>query len=307
MSGSNYRTLGLSVPVSQVLDPQLWRERYAWGVRLGGTGSSTLAARLRAEGVAEREVMRLTGDIPDDVIRWHLRAAVSELELKIGTPLGVEIVKSDPIDPGLQLGRDYDRAAGRLPFNGWQQEMFYRLDLPPGVISVQRVRGYYFGIPVWTFEADTLSSVRLEWPRQGTVHIMPLNLSALAVAPGIIGGAWALLRQRASPLPDFWSVDYTRGPISKQGGAAGELELALADWCYCIAGVKLLGIGGMAYTKGLSSASVSLDGASRSVGLTASATKGINSAVISLLEDAEKRIDWKRMRAYKRGLRVIPG
>ncbi|MHC4717920.1 MAG: hypothetical protein ACYS5V_13180, partial [Planctomycetota bacterium] len=103
------RTLGLSVPVSEVLDPQLWRERYAYGITLGPDPEAAAAASLSdalcsVNGGSADDVQAKLKDaiseIPDDVIRWHLRAAMSELEVKLGIPLGIVICKADPVDPG---------------------------------------------------------------------------------------------------------------------------------------------------------------------------------------------------------------
>lgn len=311
MPRPDYRTLGLSVPVTDLLDPQAWRERYAWGVALGGTATTeTLNSRLRkatAEGgsSAAREVRRLIDTMPDDVIRWHLRAAVSELELKLGMPLGMEVCKAPPLADGLRQGTHYDRQVGRLPYLGGNARNFYRIDLPAGIISVERIRGVYLGNVVW--EVSTANgnqdNIVVEWGRQGIIHILPVALNATLVTQGGEYGAFWMLSRKVSPLPDFWAVDYTRGPVSRHGGQPGEIEAVLANWVYCAAGLLLLSIGGLASTKGLQSSSISLDGVSRSINF---ASGGLNSALEKAFDDAMKRIDWKRLRSAKRGLRVIP-
>ncbi len=314
MSRPDYRTLGLSVPVTDLLDPQAWRERYAWGVALGGTGTTESltkrieAARGKGGASAEREVKRMVATLPDDVIRWHLRAAISELELKLGLPLGLEVCKAPPFEEGQRAGTHYDRQVGRLPYLRGNVSNFYRIDLPPGIISVQRVRGVYLGNVIWEVSSaeGNADNIVVEWGRQGIIHILPVALNAtLTTQAGEYGAFW-ILHRRTSPLPDFWAVDYTRGPVSKHGGQPGTIEAVLAHWVYCAAGILLLNIGGMAASKGLTSTSVSIDGVSRSIGLQASAIYGINSALEHAYDEAMKRIDWKKLRAAKRGLRIVP-
>jgi len=309
-----YEALGLSVPVTQVIDPKLWMERYAWGVSMGGGGS--LVARAKAIAVAqagrgaaavvEKIMERVFNEIPPRVIQWHLRAALSELEMKLGMPMGLEIVKSDPVDADERLGETYDREAARLPYTHAEAGAWFRIDLPPGVIRVDRVRGYYYGTKVWELSTKqgTDNMIRLEWGRQGVMHILPINMQAIIVTQGGNYGIWHTIHTHQSPVPDFWSVDYVRGPVSKHGGAVGQLEAVLAHWVYCTAGQVILSMAGIAASKGLASTSLSIDGVSRSVGLQASAIYGLNSALEHMLDEATKRIDWKRVRAQKRGLRL---
>lgn len=301
MARQDYETLGLSVPVTEALDPQLWRERYAWGLVLGPSAD-------RKARQATREFKRLTEAIPNEVIRWHIRCALSEIELKIGLPLGVEICKADPVDAGLRLGHDYDRQVVRLPYTHGEMAKWFRIDIPwTGVISVERIRAYYFGSLIWELSTanDNASNIRLQWGTQGIVHILPVQLNALAVV-GADGsyGPWHTLVLHHTPVPDFWAVDFTRGPVSAHGQKPGEIEAALVHYAHCIAGILLLSEAGMAQSRGLSNTSISLDGVSRSVGLTASAIYGLNSALESAYEKAAKRIDIKAIRRAKRGLRM---
>jgi len=317
---SSYRTLGLSVPVTDVIDPQLWRERYATGLRAGATASTG------AKSIKQR-IAELTGDrdageafqvvasgIPDETIRWHLRAALSELEMKLGVNFGLEVVKSPPIDDGLVLGRDYDRVRERLPYTRAEASDWFRIDLPDSsIISVERIRAYYFDMLVWEFsnDNDTRHLIHLEWSKQGILHIIPIELQSIVVTRSGFGGSgnygvWHTINLHTSPVPDFWGVDYTVGPISEHGKQPGRIEAVLAHWCYCVAGILLLSIDGLAQSQGLTSASISMDGVSRSIGLQASAIYGLNSALEHALEEATKRIDWKQLRTRKRGLTVHP-
>lgn len=325
--GLTRRVLGLSVPVTELLDPALWRERYAFGVALGPdsaqadapnnallelmcrkTGSRTKGAQLLED---TQSILRDRIDgLPDDMIRWHLRAAMSELEVKLGMPMGVTVYKSDPVDEGLIQGQHYDVQFPRMPFTREQANTWYRFDLPSNVISIDRVRLYWYDQLVWLIssEADNLNLVQLEHPKQGSGHILPTtNSNVLISAPGLANGnygAYQLLNSTAMAVPSVWSIDFTCGPRDQYGGV-GRVEAVLAHWVYAAAGILLLSIGGLARSQGLTSASVSMDGLSRSVGLQASAIYGVNSALENALKEATKRIDWKALRTYKQGLRVL--
>lgn len=327
--GLTRRVLGLSVPVTEMLDPSAWRQRYAYGIALGpssggsGQRTSDLAQMLcRGEGKkslvkeqdklkdAQTQISELVDSLPDDVIRWHLRAAVSELEMKLGIPLGVVVYKGTPVAEGLIQGVHFDREYSRKPFLQGHAKEWYKIDLPSNVISIERVRAFWFGQVVWEISAerDNMDMVKLEWPKASSAHIIPTTMSnVLITAPGLGGGsygAWQMF-SGTSKVPDVWSVDFTAGPRD-QYGRVGHVEAALAHWCYAVAGILLLSMGGLARSQGLTSASISMDGLSRSIGLQASAIYGINSALEKALEDATKRIDWKAVRTYKRGLRVVP-
>lgn len=297
------RVLGLSVPVTEVLDAKLWKARYAHGVLLGAL--ERVAQRGGKVGDRRIEYTTRVSAIPDPVIRWHLRCALSELEMKIGMPFGVQVCKAEPLDDDVRKWRDYDRVVGRMPYVRAETEAWFRIDLPPSVISVERVRAYYFGTKVWEL-SDTQGNtdkIRIEWGKQGIVHLLPTNLQSVLVTQGGQYGIWHTVFLQSSPVPDFWAVDYTTGPIARNG-QVGHVEAVLADWVACVAGMKILSLAGMAVSKGLTSASVSMDGVSRSVGLQASAIYGLNSALEHVLDEATKRIDWKALRAAKRGLRV---
>lgn len=320
MSAGDYRTLGLSVPVSEVLDPRLWRERYAFGTPAGTDPRSPAAVRRSkiGGGVLERalsgtmtdaeadEVARAVAALPDRTILWHLRAAVSELELKLGLRFGVEVLKADPVDDGLVEGQHFDRRIGRFPYFLQDARQYFKIDVPGPIVSVQRVRAYYFGQKIWEFDGTTAnSSVRVEWAPQGAIHLMPLSLQGLILTGNGQYGVWHTVALHRSPLPDFWAVDYTTGPVARDG-SVGRIEAVLAHWCYAVAGMTLLSLSGMAQSKGLSSASVSMDGVSRSIGLQASAIYGLNSATEHVYDETTKRIDWKELRAQKRGMRILP-
>jgi len=315
--------------VTEVLDPNVWRQRYAYGIALGpsssaGSSSSSLADLLCSGGQAtsiteaqaklkdsQAQLNDLVDTLPDETIRWHLRAAVSELEMALGLPMGVVVYKSPPVDDGLIEGVNYDKLYPRKPFLASHAREWYKIDLPNNVLSIERVRAFWFGQLVWEISAeqDNLDLVKLEWPKAASAHIIPTALSNLLItAPGLGGGnygAWQMFNSGTSKVPDVWAIDFTQGPRDEYG-SVGQIEVALAHWCYCVAGITLLSMGGLARSQGLTSASVSMDGLSRSIGLQASAIYGINSALEEALKKASERLDIDRIRTYKRGLRVIP-
>lgn len=314
MSRPDYRTLGLAVPVTEALDPKLWRERYAFGITLGpAERARPLAERIEAAkcriakkqcGATEQDVLDDTvTEIPDEVIRWHLRAALSELEIKLGVNMGIQVVRSEPLDAA--SGR-YDKLIGRLPYTHGEAITWFRIDLPDNnIISVERIRGFYYGTKVWEVSNDQRNRelIRVEWKRPGTLHILPINLQSIMVTQGGNYGVWETIHLHRSPIPDFWAVDYTTGPVSRNG-EVGKIEAVLAHWVYAQAGIMLLSIGGLSASQGITSTSTGIDGLSKSVSLQASAMYGINSALETRLKEATDRIDWKRLRAAKRGLRV---
>lgn len=300
---TSQRLLGLTVPVSEVLDPELWKARYAFGILLGAVKRERVASGKPGE---PRELKTSIDAIPNDVIRWHLRAALSEMELKLGVPMGVQVCKADPLDDDNKKWRDYDRVVARTPYTRCDAENWFRLDLPPSVISVERVRAYYFGTKIWEISnaQGNTDLIRLQWARQGIAHILPVNLQSLLVLGGSGDyGIWQTLHAHSSPVPDFWAVDYTTGPIANDG-TVGQVEAVIANWVACAAGILLLDMMGMAVSKGLTGTSVSMDGVSRSVSLGTSAMYGLNSSLERLYDEALKRIDIKALRTAKRGLRI---
>ena len=296
---ARYADLGISIPVQEVLNPRFWRENYAYNLPVGVDPDDP-------KDVSRLRLRTLVATLPDRVIRWHLRTALSEAEMKLGIPLGLERVLADPVDDGEVLGVTYDRREARRPYTHGEMEKWFRIDLPSGLLEVERIRAFYYGAAVWEIsgEKENLDQVRIEWPAQGILHILPTNFQAIVVTKQGNYGIWHTLRLHRSPLPDFWAVDYVRGPTSAHGGEVGKIEAALADWIFSVAGIKLFSISGLAQSGGLTSTSVGFDGYSRSVSLQASAIYGINSAAEHVLEENAKRIDWKQLRMRKRGLRV---
>lgn len=328
MAAPPYRTLGLTVPVTDALDPQLWRERYAYGIVLGpgekpaeSQALQTLlgckskkgqpkTAGARAITTPDEAIACLASEIPLKVIRWHLRAAASQFELMSGMPLGVVTVVSDPVDAGLVQGVDYDLREPRRPYTAANQRDYYRIDLPGPVLSIERIRAYFFDQLVWSIAPDenNMDMVLLEHPAQGSVHILPnQNATILVTAPQLAApyyGPFRLMGELPSPLPGVWAVDYTMGPRTSWG-TPGEIPAAVAHWIYCKAGIMLMSIGGMSASKGLTNASLSIDGLSKSIGLQASAMYGINSALENRMKEATESLDIDRLKLQLKGLRVL--
>jgi hypothetical protein len=315
-----YRTLGLTVPVSELLDPTLWRQRYAWGIPLAGMEAFTPkqqlveACQALNEGDLQQQVQSLVAQIPDDVVRWHLRTAISELEMQLQIPMGIVVVKSPELDPGIVQGRHFDRLDARRPWTRQAAMQYYKLELPYSVISIERVRGYLYGRKIIeasrdAMAANTIGNIVLEWPSQGGAHILPIDLSAIITGPGYTNqyalSMWELIwRQGTNILPDFWALDYTIGPRDKMTGTPGQIEVILAHWVYLRAGKFLINMAGTAYGQGIASTSLSMDGFTRSVTTSQSAMYGINSAMELVMQGMIDSIDWERLRRMKRGLKV---
>lgn len=307
---AGYRTLGLTVPVTELLNVSAWRDRYAWGVPLAGRDAFTPTQSLKEacqrlnDCACDEQVKTFIAQIPDKTVRWHLRAAVSELETKIGVPLGIVVVKSLPLDSGVTLGQHFDRLEARLPLYQSDAMEHWKLMLPFSVISVERVRGYYLGSKMLEVAG---SSVNLEWPAEGSVHIDVMAMrNALINTPATalgFGWAWDLWRSREQ-IPDFWAIDYTIGPWDRFTRSPGQVEVVLAHWVGARAGQMLINIAGTAAAQGVASTSLSMDGITRSVTLSQSAMYGVNSAYELVLKAMVDNIDWRALRALKRGLPV---
>lgn len=303
----SYRCLGTTCSVAEAIDPALWRRRYAWGVNLGG--SVDLKAAIRRCNGSDRDLedlKRLVEGFPLDVIAYHLRAALSDAEIKLGISMAIRRFRSMPVEDGLVLQRDYDLRSEPISFNPATSRDFIRLDLPPSLISVDRIRGVAWGNVVLDWSAETTGvHIDITDGQRGQVHITPTQLQSLNVS---FGAAGPQVFHRNMPIPGFWRVDYTCGPWAKYDGKdmPGRIELAIADWIGLKAAVRLLSLAGTASGGGIASGSLSVDGLSKSFSTTASAMYGLNSALEAVYKEAAESIDWKMLRAYKNPMRVIP-
>lgn len=307
ITAPNHRTLGTTLQVSEVLDPARWRQQFAYGIVLGRgpafiesalAGTTTTPAGTELSAAASE----IADELPDDVIRGQLAAALSELEMKTGRPYGRVVCKGTPVDAGLVQGRDYDLEVPRRPYYPSEVRQNYKIDLPGGVVSVERVRLYWYGSKVWEIDDSSVtSSIRLEHPGVSSLHIMPttgalFQVGALQYDPML--SIYQTLLPGAGHLPDAWSVDYTLGPVTKTGVQG--IEAALAQWVYACAALTLLPMAALARTQGVQSASIGIDGLSKSVSL---AGPHIHAALTAVCQQTMDRLE-KTAIVAKRGLRV---
>lgn len=318
MTAPRHARLGTTVPITEVLDPAMWRERLVYGVILGRgpapaedellgvTRAKTAYGKQVEAGLAEG-VEEFAEELPDETIRFHLRSALAVLERRIGMPMGRVVCKATPVDAGLTLGVDYDQEVPRLPYVMSDVLQHYRIDLPPGVISVERVRLYWYNQLTWTL-TDT-SSIILEHPGTSSAHIMPttgalFSIASLAASP--LFQTFSLYQTvptqgAARHLPAAWAIDYTLAPTTKNGVQGLEADLAM--WVYATAAVGLLAIAGQARTQGVASASIGLDGLSKSVSLAGGGQDHVHIALTRACQAILQGIDLNSVVTYKRGLR----
>ena len=289
-----HEQLGLVVPVREVVDPALWRERYAYGL-LEGRPVLGIGVGAPSEGTVQTMAA-----IPDSTIAYHLRVAMSALEMRLGVPLACTRWKADPVDDGLVLGVHYDAVAPRLPYTLSGAQEWYRIDLPSGCVSIERLRAYYYDTLVWELDGSDPNLLQLQWSRQGIAHLIPVHLQSLAV-DALSGnyGIWHTLTRHKHPVPRFWAIDYTTGPTTQQG-VVGKVELVLAHWVAMIAAFSVFGMDSVLRTYGVQSQSVSFDGLSRSVSLAPNVYSGMLEQFKYLVE----LIDWNALRTAKRGIKL---
>lgn len=303
MSQPSYQSMGLSVPVIDLIDPERWRKNYAWGLLRGQRLTGAIPAGFTASQVASGAAagaQEALDQLPNDVIGYHLRVALSMLQMKLGVPMATTRWKADPVDPGLVLGQHYDAVAPRLPYTLGENEQWYRIDLPTGTLSIQRVRAYFYEQLVWEIDGDDPSMLQLQWGRQGISHIIPVQLQSLAIeASSGNYGIWWTLRHHRSPVPRFWAVDYTTGPTTQEG-RPGEVELVLGHWVSMVAAMAIFGMDSALNTFGVQSTSVSFDGLSRSISLPPNIYQSLLDQFKALME----LIDWEALRSSKRGIRL---
>lgn len=273
--------MDLSAPLSEALDPELWRERFAWGLNLGGGQKDAIAA------------------VPDRVLSFHLRSAASELSMKLGVSLKVERLVAEPLDEGAIKGVDYDRVIPRLPWSATQHRAYYRIDLCTPVISVQRIRCYQLNQQVLSFDSSN-SRIVIEHPQQGIIHLIPLSLPFVSM----VGQLDQFFLHRPpfvssieGPLPDFWAVDYTTGPISIGDSEPGHIDLRLVSWIYAKAALVVLPLAASGLSGGVTSHTASMDGVSRTINLN---PDGMHAIAVKAFREMDDAINWKDLRAAVR-------
>ncbi len=323
MATPRHASLGLTVPVSEVLDPSIWRAGYAYNVALGRGAAPPELAIIDGlpqgcapsvapyggiSSAAADAACSAADELPDESIRMHLRAALSLLETRLQIPLGTVIVKGIPVDAGLVQGVHYDRVAERLPYKASDVDNYYRVDLPPGVISVERVRVFWRSQLVWEVtgpaNADT-SSIRLATGHT-QLHLMPLTGTLFALWPITDPPRFSLLQQIMAtprPMPDAWSVDYTLGPVTATG-QVGHIEYILAHWARMQAALTLLPLASAARTQGVAGASIGMDGLSKSVQLAGGGMSSMWVSIEQAYRQALAEINLDRLAVQKRGITI---
>lgn len=301
----------LSMKMETILNPHEWRQRYAWGhivARIFDVAPDATVGEINA-------LMKATvGGLPDHVVQWHLAWALSELGAKLYAPLSVEIVKTVPVDDDLVQGTDYHRTRDPLPMIQSNARDNCRIDIGEPIISIQRVRLSYYGSIVQTLDsAAQLETVRIVNRKAGTIHIMPstfdIGLATAVNRPlpyvaALHQGSWSRQYQQRTTLPATWLIDYTTGPTDGFG-APGTLPAALAHYVWARAGLIMYSLSGIAQGGGVASGSVSIDGVSHSIGTTASAMYGLNSAYEKVLQDEVKALDLDFWRRHMSGVQAV--
>ncbi|MFA5801215.1 MAG: hypothetical protein WC911_01930 [Thermoleophilia bacterium] len=294
------RTLGLTCPIPEAIDAQLWLDRFAWPLLESVGASRSKSVFENTDPVVRAKLL--------DAVRWQLRAVLSEAEIKLGVPMGIRVVKSDPVDSGLRQGIDYDERIGRTPFYPEQcRDEYYPLELPSGTISIERVRLYYLRNLVYEFSPamGNEDAIRLANMRTGAANLIPQGAPYLLTST-----AWLPMMLPSFSLgrttPDAWAIDYTLGPVTVTG-EIGRIELVVVNWCYAAAAKMIFAQAGLARSQGLTNASLSFDGFSKSIGLSSGANTGLYSAIEKSCQDLMDRIDWRALRSMKRGgPRILP-
>jgi hypothetical protein len=270
--------MDLSDALADVLDPQLWRQRFAAGLNLGAMSDSTIA--------------------------YHLRAAASELGLRLGLKLKIERLVSEPVDATARKGVDYDRIVPRLPWNQEQHASYYRIDLGEPVLSVQRIRCYQLNQQIIAFDSSN-SDIVLEHPQHGIVHLIPRSLPFVTMISGHIDQFFLnvppFISTVKGPLPNFWAVDYTTGPISILDTEPGRIDARLASWVGAKAATVLLPLAGNALTGGVVSHTAAMDGVSRTVNM---GPNGVFAQAAQAFKDLDDGINWNELRAAARPMIV---
>lgn len=307
--------LGLSVPIADLVDPQKWRDYYGVGIQgLDPVLDAEVVARLEAEGT-RRQCTAATAAVsraamPDTLIRAHLRTAASEAFVRLGIDPATERVLGSEVDPSEVLGVTYDREERRWPLSGWSTRapFQFRIDMPGNVMEIERVRAFFMGVELFEVNAGDATDwiLTTEWSRPGVAHIVPRSGATLVFAyEGWAPPRFLMGQGRPAPIPDFWSIDYTRGLVSPFGGGRAEVPANLRGWVYSKAGVAILSLLGAGRSDGVTSHSISIDGISESVGLQASAIYGLYSSLEEVMRREVKGVDFKALTRLLRGPRIV--
>lgn len=299
------------IHIGDLCNADRWRD-FAWGhiashaIALSPDIATDVLNAIKEKGA---------GFLPDQVVERQLAAAMSELGAHLRINLSVAKVRSTPLDDTVSnvVGVDYDRTRDPIPYVKAMSEQFLRVDVGEPLISIQRVRFRNYASTVLDLATPSqLENVRIVDRKAGIFHIMPtagyLQLETSQTSEPLLVAsrfrAWNYGHSsRNNTLPASWLVDYLTGPVDL-AGRAGFLDPLLVNWVDARAGVLLFSLSGIAQGGGVASTSLSIDGVSRSVGTTASAMYGLNSAFEKVLDDYTKSIDWAYWRRKYTGVTV---
>lgn len=286
------RDLGIDVPLAEVLDPVAWAETHFWPV----------LETLRTTADVRQAGRSLLDSLPAAAVAWALRAGLSHVATQIGVDFGIVRYAAAAVSDGLVRGVDFDADAKPLPYNPSARSSHgYQLQLPSAAVSVSRVRWQMFGSTVLDIDADDSSTgtIQITDPAKGAVLLrLPTSSS---IAPVV--GFWPALYGYSYTVPGAILVDWIGG-MRSHGGQLGYVPAALADYVRTWAGIRICNQAGTFSTRGVTNASVSVDGISKSNSFQASAMYGVNSSLEAVYKEELKDLDLKAIRLYMRGFTV---
>lgn len=288
------RDLGTDVPLPDVLDARKWAAAVFWPVL------ETLATSPDVRQLGKT----LLDSLPAAAVSHALRAGLSVVELETGLTFGLMRYAGNPEADGLRRGPDYDATYAALPFDpDARTPQGYRLQLPPQLLAVSRVRFAAFGTTFLDVDADDADT--------GTIDVIDAASGAVLVRPpaqstSVVAEGWhnPLYMTSRYLVPGVIRVDFTTCPASLTG-KRGHVPAALCDWVWLWAGVRVANQAGTFSTRGVTSASISVDGLSKSQSFQASAMYGVNSSMEALYKEQMKLIDLAKLGRAVRGFTVV--
>lgn len=291
------------MPVVDYLDPahnlptvQELRTRWCFGLPLRAKASTqwTTAGQVLA----------------DEDIEAFIRAAVSDVEKRLGVLLKPTIIKCQytAYTQGLQQGVDYDLSEPAYDYFSDQMNKW-------GFMQARQypflsVEGLKLMLPngqqVLDFGDDKLGGMPPKptswiktYPKQGQIEIVPYaGVSSVFYVGGGSGAQGLLGYQMMRDLPQSLWLDYTAG------FALGQVPASVRNVVAKIAARDILGICGDSELAGVASYSSGIDGLSQSVSTTASATNATYGAHMLVYEkDVDEFFDPKSgaARSYYKG------
>lgn len=286
------RDLGIDVPLAEVLDPVAWAQTHFWPV----------LETLRTTPDVRQAGRSLLDSLPAGAVAWALRAGLSHAATQMGLDFGLIRYAADAVGDGLVRGIDYDADASPLPYNPSARTSHgYQLALPGPVVSVSRVRWRLFGTTVLDIDADDTSTgtIQLLTPNSGEV-LLRMPTATVIASPAHF---WPAMYAYSYTIPGAILVDWVSGRRSHDG-RLGYVPAALADYVRTWAAIRICNQAGTFSTRGVTSASISVDGISKSNNFQASAMYGVNSSLEAVYKEQLKDLDLHVIRRYIRGIGV---